>query len=397
MNTNPPGSSDNTPEQHHDSPSAHRSANQSPGTEQDTSAQKYHPEEQISRYFLLGLLTFATIIFIPIIIIFTNPLILATAFTVLFFPLYRRIVKLFRGKRGISAFLCCFILLIGLLFPVYILLNLVIRQMIELYSTAEPQIRELIEQGRESAIFRRLTDARVLQWINLSTIDWPSILQNFIERLAAFGTIIINRTSAGVFGLVADIFITLFTMFYFFMDGESLLRRIRYLFPVRTQYFDFISSRFLLITRATITGTLVIGVIQGTLGAITLLIFGIRAWLLWGFIMVILAILPLLGAWLVLIPAGIIQLLLGNLWQGVGILITSFILISNIDNVIRPRLVGRGAKMHDLLIFFSTLGGLSLFGVSGFITGPVIASFFVSVIDIYETEFRSNLQRFESI
>jgi predicted PurR-regulated permease PerM len=182
-------------------------------------------------------------------------------------------------------------------------------------------------------------------------------------------------------------------MFYFFIDGEKIIRTIRLLTPIKTSYIDLIFSRFLLISRATIKGTLVIGFIQGTLGAITLLIFGVENWLLLGFIMIIFAIIPLLGAWLILVPAGIIQVILGNLWQGVGIILVSFVVISNIDNIIRPRIVGHGAKMHDLMIFFSTIGGLAIFGVMGFIIGPVIASFFFALVNIYQIEFDSQLQQ----
>jgi predicted PurR-regulated permease PerM len=189
--------------------------------------------------------------------------------------------------------------------------------------------------------------------------------------------------------------VMLFTMFYFFIDGERILNRLRYLSPVRDEYQNIILNRFLLISRATIVGTILIGIIQGSFGAITLLVFGIKSWLLWGFIMVVLAIIPMAGTWIVLIPAGIIQIITGNLWRGIGIILTSIIIVSNIDNLIRPRIVGYGAKMHDLLIFFSTLGGLSLFGVTGFIVGPIIASFFITMVDIYELEFHSNQELFD--
>jgi predicted PurR-regulated permease PerM len=94
----------------------------------------------------------------------------------------------------------------------------------------------------------------------------------------------------------------------------------------------------------------------------------------------------------VLLPAGIIQLFLGNIWQGIGIMLFSVIVVSNIDNILRPRFVGQGAKLHDLIVFFSSLGGIAVFGVMGFIVGPVIASLFVSVLDIYSTEFKDQLK-----
>jgi predicted PurR-regulated permease PerM len=107
--------------------------------------------------------------------------------------------------------------------------------------------------------------------------------------------------------------------------------------------------------------------------------------------MVILSVIPLVGAWLVLHPAAIIQLILGNYWQGIVIFLVTILVISNIDNLLRPRLVGRDAGMHDLMIFFSTLGGISVFGIMGFIIGPVIAVCFLTILDIYSIEFKATL------
>lgn len=111
--------------------------------------------------------------------------------------------------------------------------------------------------------------------------------------------------------------------------------------------------------------------------------------------MVLLSVIPMVGAWMVLVPAGIVQIVLGNSWQGIGIILVSTVIISNVDNLIRPRLVGRGAKMHDLMIFFSTLGGIGVFGIKGFIVGPAIAALFLTVLDIYGEEFQAHLASME--
>ena len=130
---------------------------------------------------------------------------------------------------------------------------------------------------------------------------------------------------------------------------------------------------------------------QGTFGGLTLAVFGVGHAILWGVVMVILSVIPVVGAWLVLYPAALIQILLGHTWQGVGIFLVTTIVISNIDTLLRPRVVGREAGMHDLMIFFSTLGGIAVFGIMGFIIGPVIAVFFMTLLDIYSIEFKSTL------
>ncbi len=118
---------------------------------------------------------------------------------------------------------------------------------------------------------------------------------------------------------------------------------------------------------------------------------GVDSPILWGVVMVILSVIPLVGAWLVLHPAAIVQLIWGIYWQGITILLVMLLVIGSIDNLLRPRLVGRDAGMHDLMIFFSTLGGISVFGIMGFIIGPVIAVFFLTILDIYSVEFKSTL------
>jgi predicted PurR-regulated permease PerM len=175
------------------------------------------------------------------------------------------------------------------------------------------------------------------------------------------------------------------------MDGDTIIGHLRYLSPLRRNYEDMILDRFLLISRATLKGTLVIGLIQGSLGGLALLVAGVDTWLLWSFVMVILSVIPIAGAWLVMAPAAVIQFFMGNIWQGIVILAANTLVISNIDNVLRPRLVGRDAKMHDLLIFTSTIGGIAVFGIMGFVVGPVIAALFVTILDIYALEYREEL------
>lgn len=353
--------------------------------------------ERTNRYVLLLLLIVAAIAFLPIISSFFVPIVLATTFTTIFYPLYRGFLKRTKGNKALSSFLCCFILLAGILIPLYLIINMLVLELLKLYSTAGPQIRELIEKGSESQIFQHFSSTRLFSWLQRFQTDWSSVIQDFARKAASFGTMIINKTSTSFIGLFVNLFITLFTMFYFFIDGEFLVNRIRFLSPLKSKYEEIIISRFLLISRATIKGTFVVGFIQGSAGAITLLIFGVKSWLLWGLLTIVLAIIPMLGAWIILLPAGIIKILTGDLWQGIGILLTTIIVVSNIDNIIRPRLIGQSARMHDLLVFFSTLGGLAVFGVSGFIIGPVIASFFITVIDIYETEFKSQLEKLKEL
>ncbi len=346
--------------------------------------------EKFSRVYLLLLLLLTAILFFNLIKIFLVTILLAAVFTALFYPLYEKFLRVFRNSRGASAILCCLVLLLGLMVPVYIIADLVSGEAIDLYKTAEPKISEIINKGDEGFL-GKIKNYPILEQFNLDTIDWQSSLQDIAKEMANIIGKVINKTFKGTLHVLTDLFITLFIMFYFFRDGDKLINRIKYLSPLDDRHEEVLMQRFVSVSRATVQGTLLIGLVQGTLGGLTLWIFGVASPILWGAVMVILSIIPLVGGWLVLYPAAIIQLILGNTWQGIAIMIVAAVVISNVDTLLRPRLVGRDAGMHDLLIFFSTIGGISLFGIMGFIIGPVIAVFFLTILDIYSIEFESTL------
>lgn len=346
--------------------------------------------EKFSRSYLLLLLLLVTILFFNVIKIFLVPIILAAAFTALFYPFYKKLLKFFRYKKSVSALACCLILLLGLMAPVYIVADLVSQEAIQLVETAFPKVRDIVTKDK-TGVLAKIKKYPIVRRLDLENIDWQSAVQGSIKNVGNLLATIINKTSKGTVQVVTNLFVTLFTMFYFFRDGDQLVKRIKYLSPLDDTYEEGIIFRFISVTRATIKGTLLIGLIQGTMGGLTLWIFGVGSPILWGVVMVLLSVIPLVGAWLILYPAAIIQLITGHVWQGLGIIIVTVVLIGNIDNVLRPRLVGRDAGMHDLMVFFSTLGGLSVFGIMGFIVGPVIAVFFLTILDIYSIEFKSTL------
>jgi predicted PurR-regulated permease PerM len=350
----------------------------------------------LNRIMVVLLLVMGAALLFPMVKLFFVSLILSLTFTVLFFPLFKFLTKLLWGNRVLGALGSCMVLLLGLLIPAYLMVYLVATQALSFYDLLMPRLRELLEQNR----LQQFIDTLPIpggHLVQLNQIDWSSLLRQGASTLGQLGTTIVNRTSAGLFGLLGNLFITLFVMFYLFLDGEALVRRVRYLSPLRSDYEELLASRFVLIARATVKGTLLIGLAQGALGALTLLVFGIKSWLLWGVVMIILAVIPMMGAWLVLIPAGLFQLMSGNVWQGIGIMVCSLVVVSNVDNLLRPRLVGKGAKLHDLLIFFSTLGGIAVFGIMGFIIGPVLAALVMTIVDIYGIEFSEQLQALHAV
>lgn len=345
---------------------------------------------KLSRYFFVSILLGATLLFFFMVRTFLVPVLLATVFCTLFYPLFQRLTRLFRGRRSLAAIACCLLLLLGLVLPIYAVADMVVREAIDFYDTAEKQVRVAIEQG-DAGPLGRLKRLPFIAELRLDQFDWRAALQNVGTSAGTFIAGLVRDTSAQTIQVLVVLFITLFTMFYFFRDGEDLWRRLKYLVPMEEQYEDAIAQRFAAVSRATIKGTLLIAILQGTLAGLVLWICGVGSPILWGVVATLFSIIPLVGAWLVLYPAAAIQLVTGHIWEGVVILVVTMVVIVNVDNLLRPRLVGQEAGLHDLMVFFSTLGGIGMFGAVGFIVGPVIAALFLAVLDIYSTKFKMEL------
>jgi predicted PurR-regulated permease PerM len=346
-------------------------------------------DKRLSRYFFIALLLGTAVVFFRMLQIFFVPVLLAAVFATLFYPMYLRFLRAFRGRKTLAAFFCCLALLLLLIVPLYLVADLVTHEAIDFYRSTQAHLGDISQQIQGP--LGRLRDLPLVRDLRLDQVDWRAALQNAATSAGSFVATVINKTSRGTIEVVVLLFTTLFTMFYFFRDGRELLRRLRFLIPLDREHKNAIAARFSTVARATVKGTLVIALVQGTLSGLTLWMFGVRSPFLWGVVATFLAVLPLIGSWLVLYPAAIYQILTGHLWQGIGILLMTVIVIVNVDNLLRPRLVGQEAGMHDLMVFFSTLGGISMFGPMGFIVGPLVAALFLALLDIYSAEFRENL------
>jgi predicted PurR-regulated permease PerM len=350
--------------------------------------------KKMGRYFLLGTLAITAVFFLNMIKIFILPVFLAVVVTGLFHPLYRGILKRTGNRRTISAFLCCLFIILGFLIPVYIIGDLVAREAMEIYESAEADVRRFINafESGESQWLNTLRESRIVTIFGLDQVDWQATIEDILKNSASMLGSVINIATRETFMLFIHIFILLFAMYYFFKDGESIIQRVKYLIPLDEHYEDEIMRKFAEMSRATVKGVLVIAIIKGVLGGLTFWIFGVTGPILWGVVMIILSIIPLVGVWLVMVPAGIVMIIMGDVWQGITVILIGVVFIGNIDNVLNPILVGRDTGMHELLIFLSTIGGLSVFGIMGFLVGPMIASMLVTLLHVYGIEFREQLE-----
>lgn len=345
--------------------------------------------EAVNKFVLLLLVLFISAIFLSMIYHFLMAMFLAGIFSALAHPLYCRLERWFRGRRALASFGTLLLIVLVILLPLGGLLGIVTTQAIKVGQSVKPWVEKQLSQPApfshvlESLPFYDRIEPYKEPILKKAgeIVGWISSF--LIDSLSSFTVVTVNFVFTG--------FLLLYTMFFFLMDGEKLLSKMLYYLPLEDKDERRLLARFTSVTRATLKGTLVIGVLQGGLAGVGFAVVGVPSAVFWGAIMAVLSIIPGIGSGLVWFPAAVILAASGHYFKAVGLALFCGLVVGTLDNVLRPRLVGRDTEMHDLLIFLGTLGGIFLFGLLGFIIGPIVAALFVTVWDIYGVAFRDVL------
>jgi predicted PurR-regulated permease PerM len=338
------------------------------------------------RAFLLLLVAGISVLFLMVIRDFIMAVLLAAIVAGLGSPLHQWLSERLGGRTTLAGVITVLVLMGGIGIPVAGFLTLVASEAVQV-SRAAPAW--LAGQAAQLERLRALAD-RIPFAANL--VPPRGELTAQIEALAArTGPVLVGRVAAatrGTLGFFLQLFVFLYAFFFFLVGGQRLLRRILYYVPLGSDQESRLLERFLSVSRATLKGSLLIGLLQGTLAGLAFWVVGIPAPALWGTVMVVLSIIPAVGAGMVWVPAVAYLLVVGQTLRGILLLAWSATVVSLVDNFLRPRLVGRDARMSDLLILLSTLGGIVLFGAAGFIVGPIVAALFVTVWHFFGEAFR---------
>ena len=342
--------------------------------------------------FVLLLVVAVTALFLAVTWPFFKPLLLGALLAGLFHPLYRWITRLLGGRASLGAAITLLVLLILGLGPVSAFLGIVLQQALTMSDQAIPWLSQHL--GAASTF--NVHDWLVQRFPALAKYvpSQEQLVQQVGTAAKTAGTFLVtlaSRMTATTAAFLLDLFVMLYAMFFFFKDGHKILERIFYYTPLSDEDETRMLARLTSITRATVKGTLVIGIIQGALAGIAFWVAGIEGAALWGTIMTILSIIPGIGAALVWVPVVIILFATGQYLTATLLAAWCAAVVGTVDNFLRPMLVGRDAKMPDLLILIGTLGGLFLFGPIGFIVGPIVCGLFLTVWDIYGATFKEIL------
>jgi predicted PurR-regulated permease PerM len=346
-------------------------------------------KDNIGRVTLLIITLCVSALFIGMIRGFLMAIIMAALFTDLLNPIYNRFQRWLNGRKSISAFLTLLVFILIILIPSAGLLIILIEQAINASTSVIPFVNKIIDSP-ESVI------AKIESYPIISRVfpDHEKLVNTIGNIVQALGNLVVSGLkdfSTGAAGFIFTQFIFLFTLYYFLVYGKSYLQTTLYYLPLKNHDVDLLLTKLSKVTRATLKGTLLLGLIQGSLGAVGMAVAGFPNVVFWGMLMAVFSVIPFLGTAFIWLPGGLILIIQGHTWSGILLILWGAIVVGNIDNLLRPKLVGKDAQMPELLILFGTLGGLSMFGMVGIIIGPIIAGLFLTLWEIYGQAFKTIL------
>jgi len=345
--------------------------------------------ETINTVVVLAMVVVISGIFLSMIHQFLMPIFMAGIFTAMLGPAHRKLTTWLGGREHIASVAMIIGVILLVLVPLTILVGIVAAQAMTVSQNVTPFIHQFIE--KPTVVTEYLEKIPFYHEI----LPYRDVL---IERagqvVAALSSFLLDSISSVTKVTIQAIFgtiIMLYVMFFFFSMGTALLNKILYFLPLEDHDEQRLLKRFTSVTRATIKGTIIIGIMQGAICGFAFFLAGIQGPVFWGTIMAVTSVIPAFGTTLVWVPALIILGLIGNYTGAIILAVICGLISGNLDNLVRPRLVGKDTEMHDLYVLFGTLGGISMFGILGIIVGPIIAALFITIWDIYGDSFRDYL------
>jgi predicted PurR-regulated permease PerM len=327
--------------------------------------------------FLLLLAIGISLLFFWVIEDFVLTLVLAAILAGLAHPAYRQFVVWLRGRESAAAAVTVLLTLLIVIVPTLLLLGAFVHEAIQVSDRLEPWISE---QTNISGTLEQEIDANP---ILRKLLPYQDQIVEKAGQLASRTASYFSHQLAAVAGGTAKffmlLFVELFAMFYFLQEGPTLLDRTLSYTPLSEDDKERLLTTFTSVGKATLKGTLVIGIVQGGLAGLSFAVAGIKGAIFWGAVMAVLSIIPAVGTSLVWVPMVIYQAMIGRIGAAVGVGLWCAIVVGTVDNILRPLLVGRDTKMPDLLVLLTTLGGLVLFGAAGIVIGPIIGALFTTV------------------
>lgn len=327
-----------------------------------------------SHKFLVVLLVIFTLLFISVFIQFLAPLVIGTLLAGIFTPLNNLISKKFKEGSNAPSLISTILVAFIIILPFITIISLLFQE-----------TQGFLEKIKTPNFYE---NDRAINYIasklDIKTTDlFSSQILPMVKNIGDFVTNNIATFLSNAANLMINFFLLLLTIFYMLKDGKRLSKFLIEASPLETSEEMSLYRTFKESGRAVLYGNLITAGMQGFLGGLGFFIFGVSSPIIWGFIMAFFAFIPMLGPYLVFIPASIYMFLNGNVWTAIVFLAYNIFIVSSVDNVLRPKLIGDKIKVHSFFVLISVLGGIKIFGIIGLVYGPLIASIFISLIKNY--------------
>ncbi|HET6460341.1 MAG TPA: AI-2E family transporter [Syntrophales bacterium] len=337
-----------------------------------------------------AIMIFVFLLFLYLLAPFFFPIFWAAVISSIFSPIFKLLNRKLH-KPNASATIIFLMVAVIIILPGSIIGSLLLGESMRVYESLDA------DRGNIENIVKAVTGAvKNNVFVTQFHVDeqfWTEKVSEVAKTVSNYIFINLKDLTQNTFVFFVKFSVMLYTLFYFIRDGDKFLGKAVRVFSLGQEREKVLYERFAAAAKATLKVTLIIGGIQGTLGGLLFWLTGIQGPLMWGVVMIFTAIVPVVGCSIIWLPAGVMMMITGHLWKGVIILAFGVLVISMVDHFLRPILIGRDVQMHSLLVFLSTMGGLSLFGFTGFIIGPIIASLLLTIWAMYEEFYRGALSR----
>ena len=339
-------------------------------------------------YIFLTTLAAVSLLFFYILKPFFYPIFWAAVIASLFYPLYKRFTSLL--NPSFSASLTLIIVTVMVLLPFSLIVTLLVKEIVNIFNSygQTDQLSGIIQD-----VNNYLHNNEFIQRIGLNETSISGRLDEIGKSVVTFVYVSVKSLTQNSLEFIVLFVLMLYSLFYFLRDGGRILKKMMFIFPLGNRYEQLLYEKFTSAASSAIKGTVVVGLIQGLLGGLLFWVTGVPGPLIWGLVMAALGAIPITGTFLVWFPAGIIKIATGHFAQGIIILLVGTVLVSTIDNILRPIIVGKDLQMHPVIVLFSTLGGVVVFGLSGFVIGPIIAALCQAFWDLYEHYYQNELSK----
>jgi predicted PurR-regulated permease PerM len=339
---------------------------------------------QFENRVFLGFVAVVTLAMLWVVSPFYGAILWGLVASVMFAPVHDRILLKMPHRKQLAALLTLILLIAIVIIPAVIIGTLLVDEAVSTY--AQIQSRE-IDFGKILSDFQSGLPTSVTLWLDNMGVGSLADLQGKLSSVLTSGL----RMAAGqavdlgqsAFGFAIALGIMLYLSFFLLRDGRALSRKIGENVPMQPELRRALFEKFTTVIRATIKGSIVVAVVQGLIGGLVFWLIDIRAAILWGVVMGVLSLVPAIGTALIWAPVALYLFATGAIWQGAVLALCGVFIIGMVDNLLRPMLVGKDTRMPDYVVLISTLGGISVMGINGFIVGPLIAAMFIAAWEIF--------------